>query len=81
MLSSGIGLPKMNGQSHLGELGTHTQEGGTPHPEDSPRPSKGKSSGYPGDITGSDRSRQGCTDRLEGRHRPLPGLSPVKKLA
>ena len=67
-VASLVALTILDGQSNLSVLGTHTQQSGDPHPEDSTGTADGDSAGNAGDVTGTDGCCQSGTHGLEGRN-------------
>ena len=70
-----VALAVLDGQGDLGVLGTHTHQGGNPHPEHSAGAADSDSAGNTGDVTGTNGSRQSGTHGLKGGNRTSLGLA------
>ena len=72
---------ELNGQQNFGVLGTHTDQGGDPQPEDGARAAQGDGGDDAGNVTGADGARQSGGHSLEGGDFALAGLTLLEDLA
>ena len=76
-----VPLTELHGQGNLGVLGTHTDEGSDPQPEDGAGAAQGDGGGDTGDVAGAHGACQGGGHGLEGGHLTLAGCGFVEDLA
>ena len=76
-----VPLTELHGQGNFGVLGTHTDEGSDPQPEDGARAAQGDSGGDTSNVAGAHGAGQGGGHGLEGGHLTLAGCGFVEDLA